>query len=69
MMNDKKLLEKIQNDLNKSNPKIITNNDNESTIKKTFSSKYTEDISDSDGEELTSYKNRNIGIVNQVTKK
>lgn len=68
-MNDKNLLTKIQNDLKKSNPKIITNNDNESTIKKTFNSKYTEDISDSENEELASYKNRNISIVNQLNKK
>ena len=68
-MNDKNLLAKIQNDLFKSKPKIINNNDNESTIKKTFNSKYTEDISDSEGEELTSYKNRNVNIVNQLTNK
>ena len=68
-MNDKNLIKKIQNDLVKSNPKIISNLDNESTIKKTFSSKYTEDISDSEDDDLTSYKNRNLNIVNQLTNK
>jgi len=68
-MNEKNLIRKIQHDLEKSNPKIISNIDNESTIKKTFSSKYTEDISDSEDEDLTSYKNRNLNIVNQLTNK
>jgi hypothetical protein len=67
---DTNLIQKIQNDFAKSNPKIINNNDNTSTIKKTFSSKYTEDISDSDNDsDLTSYKNRNLGIVNQLKNK
>ncbi len=67
---DNNLIQKIQNDFAKSNPKIINNNDNTSTIKKTFNSKYTEDISDSDNDsDLTSYKNRNLGIVNQLKNK
>ena len=69
-MDDKNLITKIQNDFTKSNPKIINNNDNISTIKKKFSSKYTEDISDSDNDnDLTSYKNRNLKIVNQLPNK
>ena len=51
-MNDKHLIQKIQSDLNKSNTKIINNNDNTSVIQKNFSSKYTEDISDSEDEDL-----------------
>jgi hypothetical protein len=65
-MNDKHLIKKIQKDLANSNPKIITNNDNESVIKKKFNAKYTEDISDSEDEDLTSYKNRNSNIINQL---
>jgi hypothetical protein len=68
-MNDKNLIQKIQSDLNKSNAKIINNNDNMSTIQKKFNSKYTEDISDSDGDDdddLTSYKNRNIKMINDL---
>lgn len=64
-MNDKNLIQKIQSDLNKSNAKIINNNDNMSTIQKKFSSKYTEDISDSE-DDLTSYKNRNNKIINEL---
>lgn len=67
MMDDKNLIQKIQSDLNKSNAKIINNNDNISVIQKNFSSKYTEDISDSDNDEdLKSYKNRNIKILNDL---
>ena len=65
-MNDKNLIQKIQSDLNKSKPKIINNNDNTEDIKKKFSSKYTDDISDSDDEDLTSYKNRNIKMINSL---
>jgi len=69
-MNDKNLITKIQNDIAKSNPKIINNNDNITTIQKKFSSKYTEDISDSDNDsDLTSYKNRNLNIINQLPNK
>lgn len=69
-MDDKNLISKIQSDLAKSNAKIINYNDNTSTIKKKFSSKYTEDISDSDNDsDLTSYKNRNLNIVNQLGNK
>jgi hypothetical protein len=64
-MEDKNLIKQIQNDISKSNPKIINNHDDTSVIKKKFNSKYTEDISDSDSD-LTSYKNRNIGIINQL---
>lgn len=67
---DNNLIQKIQNDFAKSTPKIINSNDNTSTIKKTFNSKYTEDISDSDNDsDLTSYKNRNLNIVNQLKNK
>ena len=64
------LIQKIQNDFAKSKPKIINSSDNTSVIKQTFSSKYTEDISDSDNDsDLTSYKNRNLNIVNQLKNK
>ena len=66
MMNDKNLIEKIQSNLNKSNAKIINNNDNTSVIQKNFSSKYTEDISDSDEDDLVSYKNRNNKMLNDL---
>lgn len=67
-MSDKNLIAKIQNDINKSNAKMITNDDDEEDIKKKFSSKYTEDISDSDeDDDLTSYKNRNINTINKLT--
>jgi hypothetical protein len=65
-MNDKNLIQKIQSDLKKSNAKIINNSDNMSAIQKKFSSKYTEDISDSEDEDLTSYKNRNIKMINNL---
>jgi len=65
-MNDKHLIQKIQSDLNKSNTKIINNNDNTSVIQKNFSSKYTEDISDSEDEDLVSYKNRNSKMLNDL---
>jgi len=65
-MNDKILIQKIQSDLNKSNTKIINNNDNTSVIQKNFSSKYTEDISDSEDEDLVSYKNRNSKMLNDL---
>jgi hypothetical protein len=65
-MNEKNLIEKIQNDMNKSKAKIINNNDNISTIQKKFSSKYTEDISDSEDDDLTSYKNRNIKMISEL---
>lgn len=65
-MNNKNLINQIQSDLNKSKAKIINNNDNTSLIQKNFSSKYTEDISDSEDEDLTSYKNRNIKIINDL---
>lgn len=66
MMNDKNLIQKIQSDLNKSSAKIINNNDNTSMIQKNFSSKYTEDISDSEDEDLVSYKNRNSKMLNDL---
>jgi hypothetical protein len=65
-MNDKNLIQKIQLDLNRSNAKIINNNDNTSMIQKNFSSKYTEDISDSEDDDLVSYKNRNNKILNDL---
>ena len=51
--------------MNKSNAKIINNNDNISIIQKKFNSKYTEDISDSD-DDLVSYKNRNNKMINDL---
>ena len=69
-MNDKNLIYKIQNDFAKSNAKIINSNDNTSTIKKNFNSKYTEDISDSDSDsDLTSYKNRNLDVIKKLKNK
>ena len=68
-MNDKNLIFKIQNDIANSNAKIISNNDNTTTIQKKFSSKYTEDISDSDNDDLTSYKNRNLKMINKLPNK
>lgn len=65
-MNDKNLIQKIQSDFIKSNPKIINNNDNTSLIQKKFNSKYTEDISDSDDDDLVSYKNRNNKILDDL---
>jgi hypothetical protein len=65
-MNDKNLIQKIQSNLNKSNTKIINNNDNTSVIQKNFSSKYTEDISDSEDDDLVSYKNRNSKMLNDL---
>lgn len=65
-MNDKNLIQKIQSDLTKSKPKIINNNDNTSLIQKNFSSKYTEDISDSEDEDLISYKNRNNKMLSDL---
>lgn len=66
MNDDKNLIQKIQSNLNKSNTKIINNNDNTSVIQKNFSSKYTEDISDSDEDDLVSYKNRNNKMLNDL---
>jgi hypothetical protein len=65
-MNDKNLIQKIQSDFIKSNPKIINNNDNTSLIQKNFNSKYTEDISDSDDDDLVSYKNRNNKMLDDL---
>lgn len=73
-MNDKNLFYKLQNDIVKSSAKIISTNDNESTIRRKFNSKYTENISDSEGEkndsddDLASYKNRNSDIIGQIKK-
>ncbi len=61
------LLIKMQNDIKQSTPIIINNNDNISKIKKNFSNKYTEDLSDSD-DDLSSYKKRNSNIINQIDK-
>ena len=61
------VLIKMQNDLKQSNPIILNNNDDISKIKKKFSNKYTEDVSDSD-DDLSSYRKRNSNIINQVNK-
>jgi hypothetical protein len=65
-MNEINLIQKIQSDFNKSKAKIINNNDNTSAIQKNFSSKYTEDISDSEDEDLVSYKKRNDKNLNDL---
>jgi hypothetical protein len=66
-MTDKIFL-KIQNDIKKSNPIIINNDDNTSKIKKNLNNSYKEDLSDTD-DELTSYKNRNKNIINDMDTK
>jgi len=65
-MEDNDLI-RMQNDLKQSNPIILNNNDDISKIKKKFSNKYTEDVSDSD-DDLSSYRKRNSNIINQVQK-
>jgi hypothetical protein len=65
-MEDNDLI-RMQNDLKKSNPIILNNNDDISKIKKKFSNKYTDDVSDSD-DDLSSYRKRNNNIINQVSK-
>ena len=64
-MENKNIYKLLQNDIKKSTPIIINNNDNFSNIKKNLGSKYTEDISDSD-DDLSSYKKRNSTIINQM---
>jgi len=67
-MTDKVFI-KIQDDIKKSNPIIINNDDNVSNIKKNLLDKYTENISDSEDDELSSYKKRNSNVVNNINSK
>jgi hypothetical protein len=62
------LFNKIKNDIKKSNPIIISNDDNNTNIKNNLGKKYTEDISDSE-DDLTSYKKRNKNIVSKLESK
>jgi hypothetical protein len=68
MPEDKNIFKKIQNDIKKSNPKIVNSSDDLSNIKKNLGSKYTEDLSDSE-DDLSSYKLRNRDIINQMKNK
>lgn len=69
MIEDKNIFKKIQNDIKKSNPKVINSSDNLSNIKKNLGSKYTEDLSDSDADDLSSYKLRNRDVISQMKDK
>jgi hypothetical protein len=68
MGGDKNILKKIQNDIKKSNPKIVNSSDDLSNIKRNLGSKYTEDLSDSE-DDLSSYKLRNRDVINQMKSK
>lgn len=68
MAGDKNILKKIQNDIKKSNPKIVNSSDDLSNIKRNLGSKYTEDLSDSE-DDLSSYKLRNRDVINQMKSK
>ncbi len=68
MGEDKNIFKKIQNDIKKSNPKIVNSSDDLSNIKRNLGSKYTEDLSDSD-DDLSSYKLRNRDVINQMKTK
>lgn len=65
-MTDKFFL-KIQNDIKKSNPKIINNDDNVSKIKKNYDHNYNDDLTNSDDE--SSYRKRNKNIIDKVENK
>ena len=65
MPGDKNILKKIQNDIKKSNPKIVNSSDDLSNIKRNLGSKFTEDLSDSE-DDLSSYKLRNRDVINQM---
>ena len=65
---DKNIFKKIQNDIKKSNPKIVNSSDDLSNIKRNLGSKYTEDLSDS-SDDLSSYKLRNRDVINQMKTK
>lgn len=68
-MTDKtdKFFLKIQNDIKKSNPKIINNDDNISKIKKNYNDRYNDELTDSDDE--SSYRRRNKNIIDKVESK
>ncbi len=66
---DKNIFKKIQNDIKKSNPKIVNSSDDLSNIKRNLGSKYTEDLSDSEADDLSSYKLRNRDVINQMKTK
>jgi hypothetical protein len=68
MGGDKNILKKIQNDIKKSNPKIVNSSDDLSNIKRNLGSKFTEDLSDSE-DDLSSYKLRNRDVINQMKSK
>jgi hypothetical protein len=68
MAGDKNILKKIQNDIKKSNPKIVNSSDDLSNIKRNLGSKYTEDLSDS-SDDMSSYKLRNRDVINQMKTK
>lgn len=68
MEKDKNMFKKIQNDIKKSNPKIVNSSDDLSNIKRNLGSKYTEDLSDSE-DDLSSYKLRNRDIISQMKSK
>lgn len=65
-MTDKFFL-KIQNDIKKSNPKIINNDDNVSKIKKNYDNNYNDDLTNSDDE--SSYRKRNKNIIDKIENK
>ncbi len=66
---DKNIFKKIQNDIKKSNPKIVNSSDDLSNIKRNLGSKYTEDLSNSSDDDLSSYKLRNRDVINQMKSK
>ena len=69
MIEDKNIFKKIQNDIKKSNAKVVNSSDNLSNIKKNLGSKYTEDLSDSEADDLSSYKIRNRDVISQMKEK
>jgi len=66
MVEDKNIFKKMQKDLMKSNPNVVNCEDDLSKIKKNLGPKYTEDISDSELDDLSSYKLRHRNTINQL---
>ena len=64
---DNASFKKIQNDIKKSTPLIIKNDDSVNQIKKNFGNTYIDDISDSD--DNTTYRKRNSNIINKLPDK
>jgi hypothetical protein len=64
---DNTSFKKIQNDIKKSTPIIIKNDDSINQIKQNFGNKYIDDISDSD--DNTTYRKRNSNIINKLPDK